>query len=148
MGDLADGLLFVAEELDVFTDVRIGACEICFSFEGDVDVEDPVLPCEAIGDIFCVAAQVDIPGLEAYYNEVFIADIGHGVRDWHVLGLLANKYKKYPCQLFLYLTCTYYKLVDRSLTIFAVEGTNQELSYVDKKKAKLDFFARIAVNCC
>jgi hypothetical protein len=103
MGDLSDGFFVVAEKLNVFVDVRIGASEVNLPFEGDVDVEDPVVLGKAVGDVFCVAAQVDIPRLEAYYNKVFIADIGHGVRDSVVLGVLANKYKKHSCQLFLFL---------------------------------------------
>lgn len=92
VADREELVFFVPEETDMFGEVRIFTSEVDLSFDRRVDVQYSVSPRQLIGDIFGVAAKIDIPWLKAYDDKISVAYLRHGVRG-------ANIFLRRPCRM-------------------------------------------------
>ena len=73
-------VFFVPEPADMFVEIRIITGEVDLSFDRRIDVQYPVFPGQLIGDIFGIAAKIDVPWLKAYDDKIPVAYFCHGVR--------------------------------------------------------------------
>ncbi len=80
VADRGELVFVVPEQADMLVEVRVFTREVDLSFDRRIDVQDPVSPGQLIGDIFGVAAKIDVPWLKAYDHKIPVAYLCHGVR--------------------------------------------------------------------